>query len=69
MIRMPEAIQKAWPAARMILSVHDELIFEVAEDQVDELPALARTVMSGVSRLSAPLTVHTGSGHNWAEAH
>ncbi|PCH73537.1 MAG: DNA polymerase I [Rhodobacteraceae bacterium] len=71
MIRMPEAI--AGLPARMLLQVHDELIFEVPEAAVDETIAIARRVMENapdpVVRLDVPLTVDAGQGANWAEAH
>ncbi len=71
MVRMPEAI--AHLPAKMLLSVHDELIFEVEEAAADDLIAAARAVMEGAPmpavRLSVPLTVDTGRGRNWAEAH
>ena len=59
--------------ARMLLQVHDELVFEVQEDAVDDLIARARGIMEGAAepavRLSVPLVVDAGSGANWAEAH
>ncbi len=71
MVRMPAAI--AGLPARMLLQVHDELIFEVAEDAVDATVARVREVMEGaadpVVRLAVPLVVDAGSGANWAEAH
>jgi DNA polymerase-1 len=71
MIRMPAAI--AGLDATMLLQVHDELLFEVAEDQVDTLIARAREVMEGAAhpaaRITVPLTVEAGQGTNWAEAH
>ena len=71
MIRVPPAI--AGLPARMLLQVHDELIFEVDEGGVDDLVARVREVMAGaaepVVKLSVPLEVDAGSGANWAEAH
>lgn len=71
MIRMPAATQGI--DAKMLLQVHDELLFEVAEDQADRLSAIAKEVMEGASHpavhLSVPLTVESGRGLNWAEAH
>ena len=71
MIRMPAAIDGL--DAKMLLQVHDELLFEAAEDQVDTLIARAREVMEGAAHpavhLSVPLTVDAGQGANWAEAH
>ncbi|WP_152451820.1 MULTISPECIES: DNA polymerase I [unclassified Roseivivax] len=71
MVRMPDAIADL--PATMLLQVHDELIFEVAEDAVDDLIAAARDVMEAapdpVLKLDVPLVVDAGQGANWAEAH
>jgi DNA polymerase-1 len=71
MVRMPAAI--AGLPAKMLLQVHDELLFEVAEDAVEDLTRIARDVMEGaadpVVYLDVKLSVDTGQGANWAEAH
>lgn len=71
MIRVPDAI--AGLPATMLLQVHDELVFEVAEDALDDTIARVRAVMEGaaepVVKLSVPLVVDAGVGNNWAEAH
>ncbi len=71
MIRMPEAIS-ALPA-KMLLQVHDELLFEVEEGAVSDLVVRAREVMEGAAdpavHFSVPLVVDAGQGANWAEAH
>jgi DNA polymerase-1 len=71
MIRMPQAI--ADMPAKMLLQVHDELIFEVEEEAVDRLIDTAREVMQGAAHaavhLDVPLVVDAGQGANWAEAH
>ena len=71
MIRMPAAIADL--PARMLLQVHDELLFEVSEDAVDQTIAAARDVMEGACdpavHLAVKLTVDAGQGANWAEAH
>ena len=54
--------------ARMILTVHDELLFEVPEEDATELAALVRQRMEGAASLSVPLTVDVGIGRNWKEA-
>ena len=56
------------PTARMILTVHDELLFEVAADRAEDTVALVRETMQGAAHLSVPLTVDVGVGTNWAEA-
>ena len=71
MIRMPQAIE-ALPA-KMLLQVHDELLFEVDKDAVDDLIGTARDVMENaadpVVKLDVPLVADAGQGANWAEAH
>jgi len=71
MVRMDEAIADL--PATMLLQVHDELLFEVAEDAADRLIARARDVMEGAAEpavhLTVPISVDAGQGPNWAEAH
>jgi DNA polymerase-1 len=71
MIRMPDAI--AHLPAKMLLQVHDELLFEVEDGAVDDLVSVARAVMENASdpvvRLDVPLIVDAGQGRNWSEAH
>ncbi len=71
MIRMPEAIDGL--PVKMLLQVHDELIFEVEEEAVDRVIPVIRDVMEGAAdpavKLSVPLIVDAGQGANWAEAH
>ena len=71
MIRMPDAIREM--PAKMLLQVHDELVFEVEDKAVDDLIASAREVMEGAAepavKLSVPLVVDAGTGESWAEAH
>ncbi|MBE1285147.1 MAG: DNA polymerase I [Rhodobacteraceae bacterium] len=71
MIRMPDAIDHL--PARMLLQVHDELLFEVPEAAVDETIATARQVMENAAdpavHLDVKLIVDAGRGTNWAEAH
>ncbi len=55
--------------ARMIMQVHDELVFEVAESQLDSGIATIRELMSHAAELKVPLLVEVGSGQNWDEAH
>ncbi len=71
MIRMPDAIKDL--PAKMLLQVHDELLFEVEDGAIDSLTEVARSVMENASmpavKLDVPLVVDAGSGQNWAEAH
>lgn len=57
------------PVAKMIMQVHDELIFEVAKDQVDACSKTVRHLMEETVKLSVPLIVSIGVGKNWDEAH
>ena len=54
---------------RMIMQVHDELVFEVAKDRVDAFSAKVTDIMCGAAQLSVPLQVDVGTGCNWDEAH
>src|SRR5262249_6697239 len=54
--------------ARMILTVHDELLFEVPKPQAEEITALVRERMQSAAQLKAPLTVDIGIGENWKDA-
>ena len=51
----------------MLLQIHDELIFEVPPDELDEMQQLVREEMSGVMPLTVPLKVDMKTGQNWAE--
>ena len=55
--------------ARLIMQVHDELVFEVRRDLVDELTSHVRELMCRAAELSVPLKVDVGVGENWDEAH
>ena len=55
--------------AKMLLQVHDELVFEVDEAIADELALKLAEVMQSVVKLSVPLVVEVGRGMNWDEAH
>jgi DNA polymerase-1 len=73
MIRVPDALAGAGLSARMLLQVHDELLFEVPEAEVAATADLVKGVMEGacgpVMALSVPLVVDAGVADNWAEAH
>ncbi len=62
-------LYKDIPDAKMIMQVHDELVFEIAEDQVDDCTAKIRTLMCAAADLDVPLLVDIGIGSNWDEAH
>ncbi len=73
MIRMPAALREAGLAARMLLQVHDELLFEVPDAEVEATAPVVKSVMESAAgpaqAISVALTVEIGSGGNWAEAH
>jgi len=62
------ALQARQGQARMILTVHDELVCECPADEADEVQALMREQMSGAAHLSVPLDVDVGVGTNWKDA-
>jgi len=63
------ALESEGPPARMILQVHDELVFEVPEAAQQALGERVRQLMEGVLPLRVPLVVDVGVGRNWREAH
>jgi len=69
MVRLPRALREAGLRARMLLQVHDELVFEVPDEEAEATGALVRGVMEGVATLRVPLAVEIGTGRSWAEAH
>jgi DNA polymerase-1 len=69
MIRLPAALARQKLSARLLLQVHDELLFEVPETEVEESRALIKRLMESVAQLDVPLVVDVGTGYNWDEAH
>ena len=71
MIRVPDAIKNL--PAKMLLQVHDELLFEVKEEYCEDLIAQVQSIMEAASlpflKMDIPLSVDAGRGMNWAEAH
>ncbi len=68
MIRVQAAITDAGLSSRMLLQVHDELVFEVAPGELEQLKSIAIDCMSNVVKLSVPLEVHIGVGKTWDAA-
>ncbi len=68
MIRVQAAITDAGLRSRMLLQVHDELVFEVAPGELEKLKVIAVDCMSNVVKLSVPLEVHVGVGKTWDSA-
>ncbi|MBN8897154.1 MAG: DNA polymerase I [Rhodospirillales bacterium] len=69
MVRLPEAMRAAGLRSRLLLQVHDELVFEAPEDEADRLSTLAREVMESAAALRVPLVVETNHGRSWGDAH
>jgi len=53
----------------MILQVHDELLFEVKKDEIEQLSKMVKEEMEGAWKLIVPIKIDIGIGKNWAEAH
>jgi DNA polymerase-1 len=68
MLRVDSALRASGLRSRMLLQVHDELLFEVAPGELDELRELVEAAMGGAFALSVPLSVSVGTGRSWAEA-
>jgi DNA polymerase-1 len=69
MLNVDKWLREEQPDCRMIMQVHDELVFEVAEDQLDQCIGKITELMQNASELSVPLLVEAGVGENWDEAH
>ena len=69
MIAVQHWLDESSAPARMVMQVHDELVFEVAEDSVDEVRAEVVALMSAAAELAVPLKVDAGVGTNWDQAH
>ena len=69
MVNLARRMKEEGLAARMILQVHDELVFEVADAEVDALSALVKAEMAGAYPLDVPIVVDVGVGPNWLDAH
>ncbi len=69
MLKVDGMIEARGLSARMLLQVHDELLFECPEGEIEATQALAREVMQGAAELKVPLIVDVGSGKSWALAH
>ena len=69
MIKVDSEFRERGLKSAMLLSVHDELVFEVPPDELDEVKELVKETMEGVWVLRVPLKVNVASGKNWDEAH
>ncbi|RLB26609.1 MAG: DNA polymerase I, partial [Deltaproteobacteria bacterium] len=69
MIKLHDRLARDGYSARMLLQVHDELLFEVPHFEVDAVAPIIREEMEKVYQLDVPLKVDIGEGDNWSEAH
>jgi DNA polymerase-1 len=70
MVKLPKALADAGLSARLILQVHDELLFEAPDAEAERVAAMARELMQAAAvEISVPVTVETGIGKNWGQAH
>ena len=69
MINVAARLEKEGLQSRMVLQIHDELVFDAIPSEVERLEALVKEEMENVIKLSVPLTVECNHGNNWLEAH
>ncbi len=69
MVRIDELLRERSMKSRLILQVHDELLFETTQEEFESLKGLATGVMEQAIPLRVPLVVHVGHGKTWADAH
>ncbi len=69
MIKMQETLEKEELKARMLLQVHDELILEVPQEEVEKTRNLLKSIMEKATHLDVPLIVDVGIAASWADAH
>jgi DNA polymerase-1 len=68
MLNVDRALTESGLSSRMLLQVHDELVFEVASGERDDLERLVREQMAGAAELTVPMDVSVGTGRSWHEA-
>ena len=69
MIQLPRALKTSKLSAKMLLQVHDELIFDVPKKELEDTVEVVKNIMERAADLSVPIVVDTGHGKNWDEAH
>ncbi|RMG67557.1 MAG: DNA polymerase I [Calditrichaeota bacterium] len=69
MINIHHWLKREQARSKMVLQIHDELVFEVADEELESIQHMVRRQMEGAIRLSVPLKVDIGVGKNWLEAH
>ncbi|MCP4754315.1 MAG: DNA polymerase I [Proteobacteria bacterium] len=69
MVEIQNRLERDQPQTKMIMQVHDELVFEVRPEEIDDLIRMVKNVMESAVSLKVPLVVDTDHGKNWQEAH
>ena len=69
MIRTEQALREAGLEAKIVLQVHDELLLEVPEHEMEQAKEIVQKTMPSVVELAVPLEIGIGTGTNWLEAH
>jgi DNA polymerase-1 len=69
MVHIHRRLSREGLVSKMILQVHDELVFEVPDSEVGRMKGLVKEEMEGIVSLSVPIRVDMGVGRNWDEAH
>jgi DNA polymerase-1 len=69
MVKVQQVLDQEGRATRMIMQVHDELVFEVPDSEVDWLKTEVPRIMASVAELKVPLLAEVGMGANWDQAH
>lgn len=69
MINLSRRLEQEGMRSRMVLQIHDELLFEAPKAELEKLEAIIKEEMENVVTLSVPLTVECNHGGNWLEAH
>ena len=69
MNRIPDELKKRGLKTKMLVQVHDELVFEAPENEVEEASKIIKAIMEGVVNLSVPFVAEVGVGDNWTQAH
>lgn len=69
MIEIQRKLEQTFPQTRMIMQIHDELVFEASEEEVDKVIPIIKKIMEQSATLRVPLVVEISYGNNWQEAH
>jgi DNA polymerase-1 len=69
MVQVEDVLSEEYPKARLLLQIHDELLIEAPDDQVEDVSILVQQTMEGAIKLKVPLKVHIGTGANWSQVH